>query len=62
MKKHLCTRILSLVLAAVMVLGLFPSVSAVPTGLRWKESDVDVSWDKSDRLTENELQDRKSVV
>ena len=55
MKKHLCTRILSLVLAAVMVLGLFPSVSAAPTGLRWKESDVDVSWDKSDRLTENEL-------
>ena len=55
MKKHLFNRILSLVLAAVMVLGMFPAVSAAPAGLRWKKSDVDVSWDKADRLTEDEI-------
>ena len=55
MKKHLFNRLLSLVLAAVMVLGMFPAVSAAPAGLRWKKSDVDVSWDKADRLTEDEI-------
>ena len=55
MKKHLCNRILSLVLAAVMVLGLLPGASAAPAGLRWKESDVEVSWDRDDRLVQDEL-------
>ena len=56
MKKHLLNRILSLVLAAVMVLGMFPAVSAAPAGLRWKKSDVDiVSFDKTDRLVEDEI-------
>ena len=55
MKKHLFNRILSLVLAAVMVLGMVPAVNAAPAGLRWKESKVDVSWDKTDRLAEEEL-------
>ena len=55
MKKHLCNRILSLVLAAVMVLGLFPAVSAAPAGLRWEKVDVDVSWDKTDRLAADEI-------
>ena len=55
MKKHLFNRILSLVLAAVMVLGLCPAVSAAPAGLRWKKSDVNVSWDKTDRLTEDAI-------
>ena len=55
MKKHLCNRILSLVLAAVMVLGLIPGVLAAPAGLRWKESDVEISWDRTDRLTQGEL-------
>ena len=52
MKKHLCNRILSLVLAAVMVLGLVPAASAAPAGLRWEKSDVEVSWDRSDRLVQ----------
>ena len=56
MKKHLLNRILSLVLAAVMVLGMFPAVSAAPAGLRWKKSDVGiVSFDKTDRLVEDEI-------
>ena len=55
MKKHLFNRLLSLVLAAVMVLGLFPAVSAAPTGLRWEKTDVDVSWDRSDRLVPEEI-------
>ena len=55
MKKHLFNRLLSLVLAAVMVLGMFPAVSAAPAGLRWKKSDVDVSWDMTDRLTEDTI-------
>ena len=55
MKKHLFNRLLSLVLAAVMVLGMFPAVSAAPVGLRWKKSDVDVSWDKTDRLVADEI-------
>ena len=55
MKKHLCSRILSLVLAAVMVLGLVPAVSASPVSLRWRESDVEVSLDRSDRLIQSEL-------
>ena len=55
MKKHLFHRILSLVLAAVMVLGLCPAANAAPAGLRWKKSDVDVSWDKTDRLAEDEI-------
>ena len=55
MKKHLCNRILSLVLAAVLVLGLVPAASAAPAGLRWEKSDVEVSWDRSDRLVQGEL-------
>ena len=55
MKKHLFNRLLSLVLAAVMVLGMFPAVSAAPASVSWKKSDVDVSWDKTDRLTEDEI-------
>ena len=52
MKKHLLNRLLSLVLVAVMVLGMFPAVSAAPA-LRWEKSDVEVSWDRSDRLAED---------
>ena len=55
MKKHLFNRLLSLVLAAVMVLGMFPAVHADSVNLRWEKSDVDVSWDKSDRLAEDDL-------
>ena len=55
MKKHLCSRILSLVLAAVMVLGLVPAVSASPVSLRWRESDVEVSLDRSDRLIQSDI-------
>ena len=55
MKKHLFNRLLSLVLAAVMVLGMFPAVHADSVSLRWEKSDVDVSLDKSDRLFEDEL-------
>ena len=55
MKKHLFTRLISLVLAAVMVLGLCPAVTAAPAGLRWKKTDVDVSWDKTDRLVKSEI-------
>jgi len=55
MKKHLFNRLLSLVLAAVMVLGMLPAASAAPAGLRWKKSDVEVSWDKTDRLAKDEI-------
>ena len=55
MKKHLFNRLLSLVLAAVMVLGMFPAVHADSVNLRWEKTDVDVSWDKSDRLAEDDL-------
>ena len=55
MKKHLFNRLLSLVLAAVMVLGMFPAVSAAPAGLSWEKSDVEVSWDKADRLVADEI-------
>ena len=60
MKKHLFNRILSLVLAAVMVLGLFPAVSAAPTGLHWEKSDVEVSWDRTDRLIRDEFHSRST--
>ena len=56
MKKHLFNRLLSLVLVAVMVLGMFPGVSAASTGLSWKKSKLDVSWDKTDRLVEDTVQ------
>ena len=56
MKKHLFKRLLSLVLVAVMVLGMFPGVSAASTGLSWKKSKLDVSWDKTDRLVEDTVQ------
>ena len=55
MTKHPMNRLLSLVLAAVMVLGLFPAVSAAPSNVSWKQSRVDVSWDKTDRLVGEEL-------
>ena len=55
MRKHLFNRLLSLVLAAVMVLGMFPAVHADSVSLRWEKSDVDVSWDKSDRLSKEEI-------
>ena len=55
MKKRLFTRLISLVLAAVMILGLCPAVTAAPAGLSWKKTDVDVSWDKTDRLVKREL-------
>ena len=61
MKKHLFDRLLSLVLAAVMVLGMLPTVSAAPAGLRWEKSDVDVvAFGKSDRLIEDELRNQPS--
>ena len=61
MKKHLLNRILAMVLVAVMVLGQLPAVSAAPAGLRWRESDVDVNVDLTDRLIEdiNEPDDHK---
>ncbi|MBR7179733.1 MAG: S8 family serine peptidase [Oscillospiraceae bacterium] len=58
MKKHLFNRLLSLVLAAVMVLGMFPAVSAAPAGLSWEKTDVDVSWDRTDRLAQDDLHDQ----
>ena len=58
MKKHLFNRLLSLVLAAVMVLGMFPAVSAAPAGLRWEKTDLDVSWDRTDRLAQDDLHDQ----
>ncbi len=58
MKKNLFDRFLSLVLAAVMVLGMFPAASAAPTGLRWKKSDVEISWDKTDRLLQDSIHDQ----
>ena len=41
MKQHKHIRLLSLILAAVMVLGLAPVASAAPGGLRWKKSRVE---------------------
>lgn len=55
MKNHLFNRLLSLVLAAAVVLGLFPVVDASSAELRWEKSDVDVSWHGSDRLIPEEL-------
>ena len=45
---------------AVMVLGLFPAVSAAPTGLHWEKSDVEVSWDRTDRLIRDEFHSRST--
>ena len=58
MRKHLLTRVFSLVLAAVIVLGMLPTASAATAKLRWEKSDVTVSWDKSDRLVPEDLQDQ----
>ena len=55
MKKNPCLRLLSLALAAVMVLGLLPAGSAAPAGLRWKRSDADVAPDLTDRLASGAL-------
>ncbi|MBR7178906.1 MAG: S8 family serine peptidase [Oscillospiraceae bacterium] len=55
MYKHLFCRVLCLILAAVMVLGMLPAVSAVPAGLRWKKTDAEVFWDRTDRLIPDDL-------
>ena len=58
MKKHLFNRILSLVLTAVMVLGMLPAVSAAPAGLHWEKSDVEISPNRTDRLIPDMLHDQ----
>ena len=55
MKLHHRVRLLSLVLAAVMVLGLLPGADAAPAGLRWKRSHVPITPDLSDRLIPQEV-------
>ena len=50
MNKHLRKRTLSMILAAVMVMGLFPTVSAADTGLRWELTDPVTLPDSGDRL------------
>ena len=55
MKRNPQLRLLSLIMAAVMALGLLPAASAAPVGLRWKKSDVEVSPDLTDRLVQSEL-------
>ena len=55
MKRNPQLRLLSLILTAVMALGLLPAASAAPVGLRWKKSDVEVSPDLTDRLVQSEL-------
>ena len=49
MKKHPAKRLLSLVLALVMVLGLVP-VSGRASGLSWHETELDIQPDRSHRL------------
>ena len=58
MKKHLLSRVLSLVLIAVMVLGMFPAVGAAPAGLRWEKSDAEISWDRTDRLVSEDIREQ----
>ena len=56
MKQHKHIRLLSLMLAAVLVLGLIPGASAAPGGLRWKKSRVEPVTDLSDRLIPSQIQ------
>ena len=56
MKQHKHIRLLSLILAAVMVLGMAPGASAAPGGLRWKKSRVEPVTDLSDRLIPSQIQ------
>ena len=58
MKKHLLSRVLSLVLIAVMALGMIPAVGAAPAGLRWEKSDAEISWDKTDRLVPEDIREQ----
>lgn len=55
MKNNLLNRLLGVILAAVMVLGFFPSASAAPVGLYWEKSDIEVSWNRNDRLIPDEI-------
>ncbi len=56
MKTHLTRRFLALALAVVMVLGMLPGTAfAAPKGLTIKESNIEVNWDKTDRLYGSEL-------
>ena len=56
MKQQMHIRLLSLMLAAVLVLGLIPGASAAPGGLRWKKSPVEPVTDRSDRLVPSQIQ------
>ena len=55
MKQQMHIRLLSLILAAVLVLGLIPGASAAPGGLRWKKSPVEPVTDRSDRLVPSQI-------
>ena len=55
MKQQMHIRLLSLMLAAVLVLGLIPGASAAPGGLRWKKSPVEPVTDRSDRLVPSQI-------
>ena len=48
MKKHPANRLLALVLALVLVLGLVPGAEA--EGLVWHETELDIQPDRSHRL------------
>ena len=50
MHHQLHKRFLCLLLAALMLTGLFPAASAVSPALRWETTEASVSWDRSDRL------------
>ena len=50
MRNHTANRLLSLVLALVMVLGLLPAFPASATALSWQETALTVEPDRSHRL------------
>ena len=56
MKQHHAMRRISLILALVMVLGLFPTVWAQEPGVVWQKSEITVSQDLSHRTAGEELE------
>ena len=55
MKQHIFIRLLSLMLASVMVLGLIPGASAASSEVQWKKSRTELIPDRSDRLVTDQI-------
>ena len=61
MKLHRIKRLLSLLLVAALLAGLYvPTAQAASTGFSWKETDKEIRTDMTDRVAETQVEEKHS--